>query len=171
MFLIVGGITSTFYLVSYIRTLTDQDLFLGKRVGALLIGSGRFQVYEYSLMYFFENLNWRSIVGNGFMAERAVLSQFNLPWTTDIHNSPLGNLIGLGIIGLIINIIFYMYPIIIYRRCHKEQPALVHIFIISHLVFCVYGLTSTTYLLQPTPQLMLVLITAQVIQIKSNVKL
>lgn len=110
-------ISSVFIYLATISFLSYLDANIGvatinnKPAEAYMTGSGRFILYETAFKIYINEYDLREkIFGVGFMAERSVLLGHDLPWITDPHNAFVLNVLGLGLIGVIIYFIFIFYP-------------------------------------------------------------
>lgn len=128
-----------------------EQLIFGKKAGAYLIGSGRFDVYQASWDLFFNKLEGvNSVAGVGFQAEREYLKDYNLTWSTDPHNSLITSMLGMGYLGGVVYFMYILYPFLglLNRKLIKNKN---FIYSIScHLGAVVYGVTSSQYLGAPT---------------------
>lgn len=153
-FLIILPVTSISYVVSFLNSNPDMWI-LGKPAGAYLIGSGRFVIHEASFDLYYSKLDFlQQIIGIGFMAERNLLSTYELTWSTDPHNSFIVSLLGMGIMGAILYICFIIFPFLKKKFLLTTLDKNTYLkWIVLHIVFSVYGITSSSYLGVPTFQL------------------
>ncbi|MDH4317548.1 MAG: hypothetical protein OEV64_04085 [Desulfobulbaceae bacterium] len=140
---------------SYLNENIDS-VIMGKRAGAYLIGSGRFDAYLTGIAVYQKLDIVRQLIGVGFMAEREVLVGHGLTWVTDIHNSPLSSLMGLGVFGLIFYLLFTIAPFLYFNRFKKYLSLELTVkWMAMHSMFLLYGVTSSSYLATPSLQLIL----------------
>jgi hypothetical protein len=143
------------FAVKYLESNLDA-LILGKTAGSYLIGSGRFDVYIASFDAFSKLDLWYQIQGVGFMSERNILSEYSLAWSSDPHNSFIVSLLGLGVIGVIIYMTYIITPFLYRKKLAKIVGKELSLkWILLHVVFLVYGVTSSSYLAVPSMQLIL----------------
>ena len=90
------------------------------------------------------------------MAERNILAGYKLAWSTDPHNSFIVSILGLGLIGAILYLIYILAPIFMSTRIKKRVGTNLYLKWISmHIMFFIYGITSSSYLAVPSMQLIL----------------
>lgn len=154
---------SIIVFLQYINLNIDSVVF-NKPARTYLIGSGRFPLYEYAV-YIYEELPLaRKLVGVGFMAERELFVGGNLTWSTNLHNSFLSNLLGVGLFGFFISIIYTIYPFLVRRRVSRYfGPEITLKWIGMHFLFILFGFTSIDYPSQPSWILFLFLIFTTII--------
>lgn len=154
--LLIVAATLTSGLSFYYFLLENSGaVILGKSAGAYLIGSGRFQMYQIAIDAYINMPIIQKIIGVGFMAERDILRHGDLAWSTDVHNYLLSNLLGVGLIGLMVTLAYSLAPFLAFKKIKKGVPH--HIatnWLSMHTLFLVYGMTSTSYFSQPSFQLL-----------------
>jgi len=139
-----------YFFFSYVASNPDQ-LVLGKPAGAYLTGSGRFAIYQGAIEVYSSLPLFQKIFGVGFMAEREVLSQLDLTWNIDVHNSFLSTLLGLGILGGFIYLLCMLAPFFYLKRLKKNiNHVLLFKWIVFHSLCFIYGITSSTYIAVPS---------------------
>ncbi len=146
-------------IIHYLKT-HPYKIILGKPAAAYLIGSGRFEVYMAAIDAFINKLNEiNKIFGVGFMAERDILASYHLTWSSDPHNSFLMSLLGLGLIGTLLYTGYIIAPFFYIKKLRKlYNENYVLKWIGMHIMFSIYGLTSSSYLATPSIQLILFLL-------------
>lgn len=161
MVVILLANTIYLYLITH-----PTELIFGKPGGAYLIGSGRFALYSAAFDLYLNKLDsLQSTVGVGFMAEREFLKNYDLTWSSDPHNSFILSVLGMGVLGGIIYLLFIIVPFI-YISNERIRKNKYYIFgISSHLGAVVYGVTSSGYL--GTPSILLI-VTASLFMISLN---
>lgn len=149
-------IVSLFLLYNFLlQNIGSSTLIFGKNINALLIGSGRFEVYLAGIAEI-QNLDLtEQIKGIGFMAERSALSKYDLAWVTDMHNSLLMSILTGGVIAGIFYLMFIISGFLI--RIDNQKRLRFRLF---HVMSLFFGFTSTYYLGRPSYLLLISLIMA-----------
>lgn len=131
---------------SYLNSNIDSVVF-NKPARAYLIGTGRFPLYEYALNVYLNEISMlRQFVGVGFMAEREYLIGSQLSWTSNLHNSLLSNLLGLGVIGSLISFLYVFAPFFSVKKFRETLGVnITNKWIGMHLMFLFFGLSSIDY--------------------------
>lgn len=151
------------FVIDYLNSNLDS-LILGKPAAAYLVGSGRFDIYAASFDAFSSLDIVKKIVGVGFMSERNILSSYDLTWSTDPHNSFIVSLLGTGIIGAFLYIVFILIPFFMKSFLIKNTSKNIFLkWITMHILFTVYGITSSSYLAVPSMQLILFIIFSYIV--------
>ncbi|MBB1372602.1 hypothetical protein H5058_17500 [Pseudoalteromonas sp. SR45-4] len=126
----------------------------GKSVNSILIGSGRFSVYEKAIEAYSELGYILKIIGIGFMTERSALQKYDLAWSIDVHSSFLLSLLTGGAGGGLLYLIFITLPYL----SKNKKSSLYNNFLIFHTMCVTYGFTSSYYLGRPSYLLLLSLL-------------
>lgn len=148
---------SVFAFIQYLYANPDS-IVLGKPARAYLIGSGRFAMYEYAFETYKTLTLDRQIFGVGFMAERELFVGSDLSWSINLHNSFLSNLLGTGVVGLTLSMLFGGLPFLARRKVIKNTSLEIYFKWISmHVMFLAYGMSSIDYPSSPSPLLLIFL--------------
>lgn len=163
MILFIVPIVSMSFIINYLN-LNPDIWILGKPAAAYLIGSGRFEIYEASFDAFSKLDFLHQFIGIGFMSERDLLSSYKLSWSTDPHNSFIISLLGMGLIGSFTYILFIIFPFFKKKYILKNFDNIIYLkWIVLHITFTVYGITSSSYIGVPSFQLVFFIIFSYII--------
>lgn len=159
-YVLISIFTSLLVLLSlsFIRFLLNNEgtnaSIAGKSVNSILIGSGRFSVYEKAIEAYSELGYILKIIGIGFMTERSALQKYDLAWSIDVHSSFLLSLLTGGAGGGLLYLIFITLPYL----SKNKKSSLYNNFLIFHTMCVTYGFTSSYYLGRPSYLLLLSLL-------------
>lgn len=143
---LIGVIVAIFGFIEYLNANID-DVIFNKPARAYLIGTGRFPLLKFAIEYYqTEFTTAQQIFGVGFMAEREILKLSELSWTSNLHNSMISNLLGVGIVGFLASATFLFAPFLLFSKTKKVVGrTLANKWIACHLIFLFFGFTSSDY--------------------------
>lgn len=149
LFLFLGG--SLF--IDMISSGVGSMVINNKPAEAYMTGSGRFDLYMAAFDAYSSKYNlFERFFGTGFMAERNILKNYDLPWVTDPHNAFILNLLGLGVFGAFFYFLFLFYPFYFYNKV-KDFPILQKytlIWLCFHIISILFSISSSYYLGRPS---------------------
>jgi len=150
-------------VITYLNNNLDTIIF-GKPAAAYLIGSGRFDIYPAAESAFYNFDLLHKVLGIGFMAERNILSKYDLTWSIDPHNSFIVSILGLGVLGAFLYLLFIIVPFFMKKRILIYQSKSIFFkWITMHIMFTIFGITSSDYLARPSILLILYIILSFII--------
>ncbi|MBB5723924.1 hypothetical protein FHS72_003571 [Loktanella ponticola] len=141
-----GVSIATFGFIEYLNANID-DVIFNKPARAYLIGTGRFPLLSFAIDYYKTEFTIaQQVFGVGFMAEREILKLSELSWTSNLHNSMISNLLGVGVVGFFASAVFLVAPFFLFSRIKNiAGGALANKWIACHLIFLFFGFTSSDY--------------------------
>lgn len=143
------GLSFGFYLIELIQS--GRFTIYGKDWSFMITGSGRFNVW-YSLYEEIMASEWYNLIfGHGYMSERAYLVTQNLTWGIDAHSNILQSLYGIGILGTVIMLSVWFYPVLNRKYIIQVLGSKnTNILMYCHFSFIFFGLTSSHYFSRPS---------------------
>lgn len=140
-----------FYIASgYIQS-GDLTVY-GKTWDYILTGSGRFNAWSYLVDEIVHFELFDLFFGRGYMSEREFLIRQDLSWGIDAHNNVIQTMYGAGLIGLILLMMLWFWPIVGARKAIAQAYGTRYsdLVISCHLAFISFGLSSSHYFSRPS---------------------
>jgi len=148
---------------------TDMSVvILNKSAASYMSGSGRFSVYAAAVDYIKNADTMFFLKGIGLMAERAVISKYDVSWSINAHNAMLSSILGLGILGAGICLAFWYIPIRAYFKIKNfliklnsftgEYRVFLVFFFCYHIQNILFSFTNSSYLAQASYSIIFIIL-------------
>jgi O-antigen ligase len=103
------------------------------------------------------------------MAEREILRTYDLPWSSDPHNSLIVSMLGVGLPGVFLYLMgIGAAPLSYLKNAIKKENSEYGFFLTVHIMLVCYGITSSSFIAVPTFLLIVYIAYARLIELRFN---